>query len=70
MAGFFTLLWRHIDKAEARTQQRIDQMEQRTGKRLDKIDDRLDLIQKDQREFYGVTQKLEGRVDEISHRTH
>jgi hypothetical protein len=37
-------------------------------RRLDKIDTRLDLIQKDQREFYGITQKLEGRVDEISHR--
>lgn len=37
-------------------------------RRLDSIDRRLDLIQKDQREFYGTTQKLEGRVDEISHR--
>lgn len=37
-------------------------------RRLDKIDGTLTLIQRDMTQFYGITQKLEGRVDEISHR--
>jgi hypothetical protein len=37
-------------------------------RRLDKIDATLTVIQRDMTQFYGVTQKLEGRVDEISHR--
>jgi hypothetical protein len=43
-------------------------MEAQIDKRFDGIDKTLVLIQEDQRQFYGITQKLEGRVDEISHR--
>jgi hypothetical protein len=52
-SAFFVLLWRRLDAID---------------RRIDKIETRLELIQKDMREFYGVTQKLEGRIDEISHR--
>jgi hypothetical protein len=37
-------------------------------RRLDSIEKTTALIQQDQKEFYGITRKLEGRVDEISHR--
>jgi uncharacterized protein YoxC len=37
-------------------------------RRLDKIDATLVVIQRDMTQFYGTTQKLEGRVDEISQR--
>ena len=39
-----------------------------TDKRLDKIDADLVAINADLKQFYGMTTKLEGRMDEISKR--
>jgi hypothetical protein len=64
VSAFFTLLWLRFNDVD----KKIDRMDDRTDKRLAAIDNRLDLIQKDQTQFYGITQKLEGRVDEISSR--
>ncbi len=44
-------------------------MNQRFGavdKQFDRMDARLLRIEHDQREFYGIARKLEGRVDELS----
>ncbi len=59
-SAFFTLLWWKFDSID----RRLDSID----RRMDKIDVTTGLIQKDMTQFYGVTQKLEGRVDEISHR--
>ena len=37
-------------------------------RQFDRMDARLLRIENDQREFYGITRKLEGRIDEISRR--
>ncbi len=37
-------------------------------RRLDSIDKTLMIVQADLKQFYGDQKKLEGRVDEISHR--
>lgn len=42
--------------------QRLDRMDQR----LDRMDERLRLIEGDQKQFFTVTGKLDGRIDELS----
>ena len=51
--------------------QRFEQVNQRfaaVDQQFDRMDARLLRIESDQREFYGITRKLEGRIDEISRR--
>ena len=51
--------------------QRFEQVNQRfaaVDRQFERMDARLLRIENDQREFYGVTQKLEGRIDEIARR--
>ncbi len=50
-----------IDGVEARLDQRIDSLEA-------KFDRRFDILTHDLQEFYRVTGRLEGRVDEIAKR--
>jgi hypothetical protein len=57
LTAFSGLLWRFIDGIEKRLE-----------KKLDKIDETLVVMQADLKQFYGDQKKLEGRVDEISHR--
>jgi septal ring factor EnvC (AmiA/AmiB activator) len=44
----------------------VDQRFERVDKQFDRMDAQLLRIENDQREFYGITRKLEGRVDELS----
>ena len=44
----------------------VDRQFEHVDRQFERMDARLLRIENDQREFYGITQKLEGRIDEIS----
>ncbi len=55
-------LSRRIDSVEKSLADRIDRVEFR----IDKVEHRLELIETDQKQFFTVTGKMEGRIDELS----
>ncbi len=63
-----------IDRLDGRIDklnERMDKFSERLdtlGERIDKLNDRVTSIEGDLRTFYGVTGKLEGRVEELSRR--
>lgn len=51
--------------------QRFEQVNQRfasVDRQFERMDARLVRVDNDQREFYGITRKLEGRIDELCKR--
>ncbi len=64
----YTVLKTNMDEkfadAKAETNRRFDEV----SRRFDEVNRRLGLIETDQKQFYAVTGKLDGRLDEIAKR--
>ena len=49
--------------------QRLDDGITRIEQRLSRIEQRLDLVESDHKQFFSVTGKMEGRIDELARRS-
>ena len=45
---------------------RLDEVERNTNRQFDEVNRRLTLIESDQKQFFAVTGKLDGRIDQLS----
>ncbi len=66
------LAWLHqnqrISDLRADTNRHIDDLRADTNRQFDQMNQKLATLAGDYRTFYGMEQKLEGRVDELSKR--
>ncbi len=59
---------RHYDEVRSDTNRQFDEMRRDTNRQFDQMNQKLSTLAGDYRTFYGMEQKLEGRVDELSKR--
>lgn len=45
---------------------RLDEVERNSNRQFDEVNRRLTLIEGDQKQFFAVTGKLDGRIDQLS----
>ncbi len=71
LLGIFTTLVglllqsKHLDERFKALEGRLDRMGAQTDSRLDRMDARLDLIQRDQREFYATQKQHDTRLESL-----
>lgn len=64
----FTSMGESMKSQFADVDRRFHDMAENMNRRFDEVNRRLELIEKDQKDFFTVTGKLDGRIDELSRR--
>ncbi len=57
---------RQFDEVKRDVSHRFDEAKRSTDRQFDEVNRRLTLIQGDQKQFFTVTGKLDGRIDQLS----